>query len=309
MLPAAVYTDPTGLTGLKAAARADAAAAAPEVARQAEAMFLGELLKTMRSSSLGQGFMDNAQADMYRDLLHRQLAMDMSQHGGLGFAKAITGALGGTAGGNPDGAPTAGPLPMVGFGSLPRGVYGLPPISRAGVGAFVGGSGSAGPGFDSQAQFVTELWPHAQRVGQALGIDGRVILAQAALETGWGERVPRQANGQSSHNLFGIKAHGWDGASARVPTLEFRDGVMQRETADFRAYGSWGQAFDDYARFLTDNPRYRDALAAGDAVGFARGLQAAGYATDPAYANKILGVLGSPLLADIGTTSNYGAQS
>ncbi|HCO43989.1 MAG TPA: hypothetical protein DIT63_07735, partial [Gammaproteobacteria bacterium] len=97
MLPAAVYTDPNGLAGLKAAVRSDAVAAAPEVARQAEALFLGELLKTLRDSGFGPGLLDGPQAQMYRDLLHRQLAMDLSQHGGLGFAQSLVGALGGEA--------------------------------------------------------------------------------------------------------------------------------------------------------------------------------------------------------------------
>lgn len=294
MLPGAVYTDPNALAGLKAAVRSDAASAAPEVARQAEALFLGELLKTLRSSGFGPGLLDGPQAEMYRDLLHRQLAMDMSQHGGLGFAKAITGALGGN--------PGAASMPTAGLGGLPRGLAGLPPLVRPQA----PGASSDVADFDSQSAFVADLWPHAQRVGQALGIDGRVILAQAALETGWGERLPRSADGQSSYNLFGIKANGWDGAVARVPTLEFRDGALQRETADFRAYGSYAEAFDDYARFLTENPRYRQALSAGDAAGFAHGLQAAGYATDPAYARKILGVLGSPLLADLDRSADTG---
>lgn len=296
MLPGAVYTDPNALAGLKAAARADAGAAAPEVARQAEALFLGELLKTLRSSGFGPGLLDGPQADMYRDLLHRQLAMDLSQHGGLGFADAIAGAVGGQ--------PGAASVPTIGLGGLPRGLTGLPPLGRPQA----PDARRDRAAFDSQSAFVTELWPHAQRAGQALGIDGRVILAQAALETGWGERMPHGADGRPSHNLFGIKAHGWGGAVARVPTLEFREGALQRETADFRAYGSYAEAFDDYARFLTENPRYRQALAAGDAVGFARGLQAAGYATDPAYARKILGVLGSPLLADLDRSATSGAQ-
>lgn len=296
MLPGAVYTDPNGLADLRRAARADAAAAAPQIAQQAEALFLGELLKTMRSSGLGQGLLDGPQAEMYRDLLHRQLAVELSQHGGLGFGNAIAGAVGGSA---------APPSPSAAALGLPRGLAGLPPISRAGM---VGGGTSAAD-FDSQSAFVTELWPHAQRAGQALGIDGRVILAQAALETGWGERLPRTADGRPSFNLFGIKSHGWGGAVARVPTLEFRNGALTRETADFRAYGSYAEAFDDYARFLTENPRYRQALAAGDAAGFAHGLQAAGYATDPAYARKILGVLGSPLLADLGGAASFGARA
>jgi flagellar protein FlgJ len=295
MLPGAVYTDPNALAGLKRAAQADAARAAPEVARQAEALFLGELLKTMRSSSLGQGLLDGPQSEMYRDLLHRQIAVQMSEHGGLGFANSIARAMGGHAASTA--APVQGPI------GLPRGLVGLPPISRTPA------SGGTSADFESQSAFVTALWPHAQRVGQALGIDGRVILAQAALETGWGERLPTTADGRSSFNLFGIKASGWDGAVARVPTLEYQDGALRRETANFRAYGSYAEAFDDYARFLTDNPRYRQALAAGDAAGFAKGLQAAGYATDPAYASKILGVLGSPLLADLDGAAPSGAQA
>ncbi len=300
MQTGAVYTDPNALAGLKRAAQADSAKAAPEVARQAEALFLGELLKTMRSSSLGQGLLDGPQSEMYRDLLHRQIAVQMSEHGGLGFANSIARAMGGTAASSaaPGSGPTGGAI------GLPRGLVGLPPISR-----MPASSSSASADFESQSAFVTALWPHAQRVGQALGIDGRVILAQAALETGWGERLPTTADGKSSFNLFGIKASGWNGAVARVPTLEYQDGALRRETADFRAYGSYAEAFDDYARFLTENPRYRQALAAGDAAGFAKGLQAAGYATDPAYADKLTGVLGSPLLADLDGVAPSGAQA
>jgi flagellar protein FlgJ len=265
------------------------------VARQAEALFLGELLKTLRSSGFGPGLLDGPQAEMYRDLLHRQLAMDLSQHGGLGFAQSLVGALGGDA---------ASPsLSTASLGGLPRGVSTLPPVGRPPAAASVAG------GYESPAAFVTDLWPHAQRVGQALGIDGRVILAQAALETGWGERMARTPDGRPSHNLFGIKAHGWGGAVTTVPTLEFRDGALQREVAQFRAYPSPAEAFDDYLRFLTDNPRYRQALAAGDAAGFARGLQAAGYATDPGYADKILGVMASPLLADLDDEASSGARA
>lgn len=296
MLPAAVYTDPNGLAGLKAAVRSDAAAAAPEVARQAEALFLGELLKTLRDSGFGPGLLDGPQAEMYRDLLHRQLAMDLSRHGGLGFAQSLVGALGGDAVSPPSPSPA-------GLGRLPPGVSTLPPVGRPPA------TGSVTGGYESPAAFVTDLWPHAQRVGRALGIDGRVILAQAALETGWGERMARTPDGRPSHNLFGIKAHGWGGAVTSVPTLEFRDGTVQREVAQFRAYRSPAEAFDDYARFLTDNPRYRQALAAGDAAGFARGLQAAGYATDPDYANKILGVMASPLLADLDGETAAGARA
>ena len=157
--------------------------------------------------------------------------------------------------------------------------------------------------------FVASIWQHAQSAARELGVDARALVAQAALETGWGKRQIKHADGSTSHNLFGIKANGWNGQRALAGTHEYVDGVRRNETASFRAYGSPAESFADYVRLLKTSPRYQQALQAGtDVQGFARGLQRAGYATDPRYAAKIAAIAGGPTIeravaavADAGT--------
>ena len=149
----------------------------------------------------------------------------------------------------------------------------------------------------SPAQFVEQLRPYAQATAEKLGVDADALIAQAALETGWGEHMLRDSRGRASFNLFNIKAHGWQGPSVASRTLEFDGQTARTESARFRAYDSVQHAFDDYARFLQGNPRYEAALSAGaDAKRFLDGLQAAGYATDPQYAAKIQALLNRPEL-------------
>lgn len=140
--------------------------------------------------------------------------------------------------------------------------------------------------------FVRQILPHAAEASRQLGVPAHFMIAQAALETGWGRHEPRHANGQPSHNLFGIKAGAdWQGPVVTATTVEVVQGQEQRQTARFRAYGSYREAFQDYARLLTEAPRYAGVRAARDAQGFARGLQQAGYATDPAYADKLVQII------------------
>ena len=142
--------------------------------------------------------------------------------------------------------------------------------------------------FSSPEEFVATMLPMAQSAAQKIGVDARYLVAQAALETGWGKSIIRQQDGSSSHNLFGIKAAGWQGDSARVLTTEYVDGKQVKETASFRAYGSFEQSFNDYVNFLQNNERYDGALdSAANPKRFVSELQRAGYATDPQYANKI----------------------
>ncbi len=143
--------------------------------------------------------------------------------------------------------------------------------------------------FASAAEFVQTMLPLAEEAAQKIGVDARYLVAQAALETGWGKSIIRQADGSSSHNLFGIKAHGgWQGESARVLTTEYKGGEAVKEAASFRAYDSYRQSFNDYVSFLQGNGRYQEALAVTDKPeNFVRELQQAGYATDPQYARKI----------------------
>lgn len=143
--------------------------------------------------------------------------------------------------------------------------------------------------FESPDAFVATMLPMAQQAAERIGVDPLYLVAQAALETGWGKSVMRQQDGSSSHNLFGIKATGsWQGAQARAITSEFKGGQMVKETADFRSYDSYQDSFHDLVTLLQSNNRYKDVLNAADKPEqFVRELQKAGYATDPEYASKI----------------------
>ncbi|WP_456373606.1 glycoside hydrolase family 73 protein [Thiolapillus sp.] len=143
-------------------------------------------------------------------------------------------------------------------------------------------------------EFVRRLWPAARKVAESLGLMPEVLVAQAALETGWGKSMPADRQG-SSMNLFGIKADGgWKGRSVGVSTMEYRQGSMLRERAEFRSYDSPEASMEDYARFLQENPRYRQALEnTGDSLRYLQELQKAGYATDPDYAGKIHAIMNS----------------
>lgn len=147
----------------------------------------------------------------------------------------------------------------------------------------------------SPRDFVHSLYPIAEEVAGELGVDPRVLLAQSALETGWGRKLISRADGSSSHNLFGIKADArWEGERATVSTVEYRDGVARLEKANFRSYDSFEESFRDYVKFLQENPRYQQALSAShNPETFAQRLQDAGYATDPVYAKKISRVMNS----------------
>ncbi|MBZ5755679.1 flagellar assembly peptidoglycan hydrolase FlgJ [Pseudomonas sp. S5(2021)] len=145
--------------------------------------------------------------------------------------------------------------------------------------------------FSSPAEFIATMLPMAEKAARRLGVEARYLVAQAALETGWGKSMIRQKDGSNSHNLFGIKATGWSGKSAEVTTTEYVGGKAHKERAGFRAYGSFEESFNDFVGLLERNDRYRGALqvasASGDSEQFMRELQKAGYATDPRYASKV----------------------
>lgn len=267
---AGVYTDFKGLAELKADARERSPEALRETARQFEALFLQMMLKSMRSATQEGGLFDSQQTKFYQEMFDQQVALDLAGRGGTGLTQMLVRQLGG--------APSAPDMP-----AAPSFKVSAPRAPAAADWA------PATP-----AEFARDLWPHAERAAARLGVAPEVLIAQAALETGWGGQQIRHADGRSAYNLFGIKADTrWSGARVEVETTEYVDGAPRRERAAFRAYESLAQAFDDYARFLQDDRRYGQALAAApDAEGYLRGLQAAGYATDPAYADKILDILG-----------------
>lgn len=158
----------------------------------------------------------------------------------------------------------------------------------------------------NKQMFMNQLLPHAQQAAEALGVDANVLLAQAALETGWGQSVIKNEQGKSSFNLFNIKAdRSWNGQQTRVSTLEYADGIAKKEMAGFRSYESYKASFDDYVNFIKSNPRYSEALKKVDnAAQYVRELQKAGYATDPRYAEKIMSIYNSQ--ASIQAQANAG---
>lgn len=154
-------------------------------------------------------------------------------------------------------------------------------------------------GDPSPAAFVKAVLPYAEHAAATLGVSARVLIAQAALETGWGKKIIGGLGEGSSKNIFNIKATGWDGAKSSARTLEFEGGGMVRKTESFRRYDSMLDSFNDYVRLIQDNPRYAGALrAGGDPYAYARALQSAGYATDPQYAQKINSIHDSELMVD-----------
>jgi flagellar protein FlgJ len=287
---AQVYTDFSGLAALKARAREDREAALDQVTRQFESLFLQMMLKSMRDASFGGGLMDSEQGEFYRDMYDKQLAMDLSGRQGIGLADVLKRQLGGAMAAPGEGLSAEDylgtPIPAVAARSP------VPAGGDAGTAA-----GRRGPArFDgSPESFLGQLWPLAEEAAAQLDLAPEALLAQAALETGWGRHVMQQGRGESSHNLFGIKADSrWQGDRVEVSTLEYRDGVALKTRADFRAYGSYEDSFADYVDFVQRNPRYREALdKTADPEAYFSALQEAGYATDQAYAEKIRRILNS----------------
>ncbi|WP_298446920.1 flagellar assembly peptidoglycan hydrolase FlgJ [uncultured Marinobacter sp.] len=299
---ARVYTDFSGLNALKHSAGDDKQAALEEVARQFESIFLSEMLKSMRKAGdvFAEGnYLNSNQSEMYRDMFDSQLSLSMAGGQGTGLADALVRQLGKNIPGmDEQGSPLASHKKV-----LTDYERSLPVISprlpeRVDEVAEVAQQSNAKPAvqtitlpetFESPEHFVSTLLPVAETIAADTGISPKLMVAQAALETGWGRHMIRGDGNQPSFNLFGIKADSrWQGDSVTITTTEFREGVPMKERADFRAYPDYESSFRDYVAFLESNPRYRDVLASADQPDvFARKLQEAGYATDPQYGDKI----------------------
>jgi flagellar protein FlgJ len=279
------YADMAGLARLRMAAKQHETGSATEAAKQFEALFIQMMLKSMRDTVAEGGLFDGSHMRTYQEMFDQQISMDIARGQSLGIAPLIARQLGG----RPPAPPQTSSIETRNVERTKANSQ--PPPGNAFERAAASGQGALH--FDDPGEYVKAVWPHAERAARALGIAPEVLVAQSALETGWGERVPADPAGRSSHNLFGIKADaGWTGTSLHVPTLEFEEAAPVRRVAAFRAYESIAASFDDYVAFMRANPRYREALAqGGDAVRYARGLQRAGYATDPHYADKIIRIM------------------
>ncbi len=276
--------DVQGVNQLKLDARQSSPEALKQAAQQFEAVFMNMLMKSMRDATPQDGLFDSEQTRMYTSMLDQQLTQRMASRG-IGLAEVmvrqLSSALNVPAG---EGAGVAAEPAAQAFPLNPAPAAVAQPIAAASRSGEVPSHVEA---------FVQRLLPHAQAASAITGIPARFMLGQAALETGWGKAEIRGADGQNSHNLFGIKAGaGWKGKTVDIVTTEYVDGKPQKQVETFRAYDSFADSFRDYANLLRGNARYQNVIAQGrDAAGFAQGLQQAGYATDPAYAQKLMGVI------------------
>lgn len=310
--PQSVYTNLSTLGGLRTAAQQDSKAALPAVAKQFESIFTQMMLKSMRdaSSAMGEDIMGSQAGDAYRDMFDHQLSVTLSQGKGIGIADMLVRQLGGVVSGKGANDPFAD---VSGSASTSTAIS-SPSDRDSGLmdslEAMLGSAGKAvGDGanavanavgklnIDGPEDFVRKLAPHAIEAARKLGVSVRALLAQAALETGWGKHMPVQG-ATASNNMFGIKAgSSWDGKRVNVPTLEYENGVAVRKKDSFRAYDSPSQSFKDYADMVSTSPRYAAAVGRGDDIkGFAHALTQGGYATDPSYAQKLVDIANGPVM-------------
>lgn len=272
----ALAADARSLNNLKFQAGQNTPASIKEAAKQFESLFMRELIKSMREATMKSGLLDSAQGDLGADLLDQQFAVQMSgQPGGLSdlIAQQLSRQM------------TAAD-PTKNNGAASNEAQRLPaPIS----------SSSAPAG--NQSGFVQQHSGVAARVAKASGIPASYMIGQAGHETGWGRSEIKSKDGSPSFNLFGIKAGpGWNGKVAEVTTTEYVNGTPKKTVAKFRAYDSYEASFRDYARMISESPRYAQTRQqTGSVQAYASSLQRAGYATDPDYAAKLSRAINSTL--------------
>jgi flagellar protein FlgJ len=274
-----VAADSRSLDQLKRAARDDPRQAVKKVATQFEALFMQMVLKSMREATPHSGLLDSQEQDMYRGMLDQQVAQQIAGKG-TGLAELIARQL-------------ARNLPASAADAATAGEPASAKAAAAGKPTEAPPAAAGAPSTQAQREFMQRHRADAVRAQQLTGVPASFILGQAALESGWGRREIRSADGAPSYNLFGIKAGpGWQGRTVQVTTTEYDGGVARQTVQSFRAYDSYAAAFQDWALAIGRNQRYSAAVtAAGDAGGFAFGMQQAGYSTDPAYAEKLARVI------------------
>lgn len=329
------YHDLTSLQQIRSNSGKDEKAALRQAAEQFESIFFGMLLSSMRKANEAfevDGMMNSQTTKFYRDMHDSQMATELAQKGALGLADLLVEQLSPALGkkSSPDNTSTFSEskalqmpryiLPAVKVATPAAAQADAAIVTASATGLAAGNNiATAQPETVKPAwqvatpeQFVRTLLPAARETAKTLGLDPLALIAQAALETGWGQRVIKTAKGDSSFNLFGIKANnGWQGETAVVDTLEYRGGIAKKEQAKFRSYSSAEHSLQDYANFIKQNPRYQDAVqATGDTKAYFEQLQAAGYATDPAYAQKIMAVYQSTAFDKVrqeqGATQDFG---
>lgn len=274
--------DVRALAGLRNTASTDPKAAVRETAKQFESIFMQQLMKSMRDASVSSGMLDNAGTKMGTEMLDQQFATQMTGlRGGLSemIAKQLERQLG-------------EPLANMAADAAKAAATTVPAEKPA-----AGPLSSSLQGKERQIGFLKLHDSAAKAAEAATGIPANFMVAQAAHESGWGRHEIKNSDGSTSFNVFGIKAtSSWKGATTEVTTTEVINGQARKVKAKFRAYGSYEEAFTDYAKMMKNNPRYAKVVESGaSAQGFAQGLQKAGYATDPEYANKLSRMINTTL--------------
>lgn len=300
--------DPAAAADLRVKLRQDPQAGLKQAAQQFEGMLLHLMLKSMRDATPSDGLLDSQESRFFTTIGDQQLAQNLAVQAPLGFAKLIEKQMaaqispGSELAGNASldslrqSLLTRYAAPAVSGPARPGGqrVPAAPAVNQA---APTGGVGNTTAPLPGARAFVDRVWPHAVEAAAMTGVPPHFLVAHSALESGWGKREIRTADGSPSYNLFGIKAgRGWSGPTAEVQTTEFVNGVAQSERAKFRVYGSYAEAFRDYATLLSSKPRFSGVIGQQDGLQFARSLQQAGYATDPMYADKLVRIIGGPTL-------------
>ncbi|MFV9473399.1 flagellar assembly peptidoglycan hydrolase FlgJ [Advenella sp. RU8] len=280
-----------------------------EVAQQFEALFIQTLMKQARSTRLGDGLFESDQTRLVQSMADEQMALHLASGKGIGLAESLLAQIrssGSAAMANAGVAAGAGSASAVMNATSAPGSSSLE--NRDAIGELISSLGNRVRNFaknmasvidavddapERVSSFVDKMGPAASAAAASSGIPASLILSQAALESGWGRREILHENGQTSYNLFGIKATGgWTGKVVNVMTTEYVDGVAKKMKQAFRAYDSYEESFADYARLISQNERYQDVLTAENAHEAAREIQKAGYATDPKYASKLINIMG-----------------
>lgn len=282
---ASLAMDTQSLAQLRLQAKKSPDQALKIAAQQFESVFMNMMLKSMREATPQDGMMDSEQTKMFTSMLDQQLSQNMSARG-IGLADMMVKQLS-HAGQLGNAAQAASTIPPPLLMPLP------PMLSNPQSSILDPKSVPSALNASTQQEFVNKMLPHALQASGASGVPPQLILGQAALESGWGKREIRQADGSNSYNLFGVKAGAnWHGKVAEVMTTEYKNGVASKQVEKFRAYSSYTEAFNDYAGMLSGNPRYASVMQQTDnPAGMALALQKSGYATDPKYAEKLVSVM------------------
>lgn len=303
-LSSGLALDANSLNNLKQASKDSSPEAIKGVATQFEALFVNMMLKSMRDATPQDGVFDNEQSRAFTGMLDQQLSQNIASRG-IGLADIMARQLSKT-------------------GNAATAANGVPPADKA--------SDKAAPAIKNTADFLAaplsaaatavenvaakikhglsgaalafhqQVAAHAEIASRASGIPASFMIGQAALESGWGKRELKGTDGTASHNLFGIKANaGWHGKTVEATTTEYINGVPQKRIEKFRAYDSYADSFKDFAKLITDNPRYQQAMThLSDVNGYAHAIQNAGYATDPHYASKLISVVQQVAASEVG---------